>query len=78
MNKYLSSKCWLLVAAMTLTACGTDSKLSRLTDYDLAERHAYCLDKAPTAPGKATACNNIKRECESRKVELGTYICRHH
>lgn len=78
MKKCLLSKYGLLAASMTLTACGSDSKLTRLSDFDLAERHAYCLDNKPSAPGKAQACTNIERECESRKVDLGTYICRHH
>lgn len=60
-----------------LTACGQDSKLAQKPDFELAERHAYCLDRKPTAPGHATACENVRIECERRKEELGSYICRH-
>lgn len=78
MKKCLLPQLGLLTVIVALTACGSDSKLSRLTDFDLAERHGYCLDKTPTAPGQVQACTNIQRECEARKAELGSYICRHH
>jgi len=78
MKKRLLPQFGLLGALMALAACGSDSKLSRLSDFDLAERHGYCLDKTPSAPGQVQACTNIQRECEARKMELGSYICRHH
>jgi len=59
-----------------LTGCGGDSGLKALRDFELAERHANCLDREPTAPGKVQACKNIERECQRRKEELGLYICR--
>lgn len=73
--KKLSATLIAMFMVALLSAC--EGKLARLTDHDLAERHSYCLDNEPTAPGKAQACSNIARECERRKEELGTYICRH-
>jgi hypothetical protein len=67
-----------LVMALLLAACdGRGSKIRQLSDHDLAERYGYCLDRKPTAPGKAQACENLRRECERRKEEIGSYICRH-
>jgi len=62
----------------TLAACGGDSGLRNLRDYELSERQAQCFDRKPTAPGSVQACKNIARECERRREELGLYICRIH
>jgi hypothetical protein len=59
-----------------LLNCGGDSGLQSLGNYELAERHATCLDREPTAPGSVQACKNIARECDRRKTELGQYVCR--
>ena len=47
-----------------------------MSDNELAAKYADCLDNAPTAPGKATACENMRRECERRREELGSFMCR--
>lgn len=60
----------------TLINCGGNSGLRSLSDFELAERQANCLDKEPTAPGSVQACKNIARECQRRREELGLYICR--
>ncbi len=68
---------WILtVLSVGLVACGSDSAIKGLEDFELAERYGQCLDRKPTAPGKAQACENLRRECERRKEELGSYICR--
>lgn len=67
-----------LLFSIILAACGGDSGLSELGDYELAERQAACIDRAPTAPGSVQACKNIQRECDRRKKELGLYLCRAH
>ena len=66
--------CVFLIAAL-LVAC-EPSRIEQMSDFELSERYDYCLEKKPTAPGKATACENLRRECERRKRELGSYICR--
>lgn len=68
---------WFAISAILLLAgCGGDSRLKSLRDFELAERYATCLDRQPTAPGQVQACENIKRECERRREELGTFVCR--
>ena len=59
-----------------LGACGDNSGLRSLGNFELAERHAQCLDKEPTAPGSVQACKNIARECDRRKEDLNQYVCR--
>ena len=66
----------LCLSALLLAGCGKSSKIRTLNDYDLAQRYGECLDKKPTAPGKVQACENLRRECERRRAELGTFICR--
>ena len=68
---------FIFIFVFFISACEQESKLAQKPDYVLAERHAYCLDRKPTAPGHATACENVRIECERRKKELGSYICRH-
>lgn len=65
-----------MVLSVGLVACDSDSAIKDLGDFELAERYGQCLDRKPTAPGKAQACENLRRECERRKEELGSYICR--
>jgi hypothetical protein len=65
-----------MFAASFLAACDGGSKLQQMSDFELSEKYAYCLDKNPTSPGKATACENIRRECESRREQLGSFVCR--
>ena len=68
---------WLTIPMLLmLVACEGDTRLKSLRDFELAERYATCLDRAPTAPGQMQACENIRRECERRREELGTYVCR--
>lgn len=64
------------VIVLSIAGCENNSKLRQLPDYELAERYSDCLDNEPSAPGPAQACANMKKECERRKKELGTYICR--
>lgn len=66
----------LLAFSFCLSACDNDSKIRTMDDYDLAQRYGHCLDKKPTAPGKAQACENLRKECERRKQELGSFVCR--
>ena len=66
----------LCIYVLALTGCEKSSKLKKLDDYDLAQRYGECLDKKPTAPGKVQACENLRRECERRRQELGSFICR--
>ena len=66
---------WLGLTAC-IANCGGDSGLRSLRDFELAERHANCLDRQPTAPGSVQACKNIEKECKRRREDLGLYVCR--
>jgi len=65
----------VVALAALLSGCG-GSKLEGLPDEELAEKYGQCLDKQPTAPGRVQACENMRRECERRRTELGKYVCR--
>ncbi len=64
------------VLSILLAACDSNSKLRSMSDHELAEKHGECLDKKPTAPGYATACENFRKECDRRRKELGSFVCR--
>lgn len=63
-----------LAVSVLLGGCDTDP-LAELSDFELEQKYAQCLDKQPTAPGKATACENLRGECEAR-ANNGNYVCR--
>lgn len=65
----------LLSVFLALTACDSGSKLAELSDFDLETKYAYCLDNEPTAPGKATGCENLRKECELR-ASNDNFVCR--
>jgi len=65
----------LMTSFLSLGGCDGGYQLADLSDFDLEQKYAYCLDKKPTAPGKMTGCENLRKECESR-AEQGRYICR--
>lgn len=64
----------VVALAAVLSGCG-GSKMQGLSDDALAEKYGECLDKQPTAPGRVQACENMRRECERRRME-GKYVCR--
>jgi len=68
----------VLSASVLLGACDNSSKLQQIPDFELSEKYAVCLDRKPTSPGKATACENLRRECEIRREQLGSFVCRTH
>lgn len=64
-----------LVLTLVLWGCDRHTGTRGLSDYELSERHTECLERQPTAPGEAQACENIRKECDRRKRELGLYLC---
>ncbi len=58
-----------------LTGC-SGSQMDRLSDEVLAQKYGECLDRQPTSPGGVQACENLRRECDRRRTDLGKYICR--
>lgn len=65
-----------IAAALLLSGCGP-SKMEAMDDHTLDSKYSYCLDRQPTSPGKVTACENLRKECE-RRAQNGRYVCRTH
>ena len=57
---------------LVLIACG--GALSGLENAELAAKRDECIRQNPTAPGRVTACENIRKECERRRKD-GNYAC---
>ncbi len=64
----------VLLSSLGLWGCRDTARLSDLSDGELASKNDECLQKQPTAPGRATACENIRKECEKRRAK-GNYSC---
>jgi len=62
----------VLLSIATLAAC--EGKLQKLSNHELSAKMDECNQVNPTAPGKATACENIKKECARRRKE-GNFAC---
>ena len=56
-----------------LTACG-DGKLAGLSNEEIAAKRDACIRNEPSSPGRVTACENIRKECEARRKK-GNYAC---
>jgi len=70
--KKLAGLFLLTLMALVIGAC--ENKWSQMSNQELAEKNAECVRGNPTAPGKVTACENIRKECERRRSE-GNYSC---
>lgn len=64
----------LIATFLLLIACDGNSKMRQLTNAELAAKRDECLRANPSSPGKVTACENIRKECERRRGE-GNYSC---
>ncbi len=58
----------------TLFFAGCESRMSGMSNQELAAKRDECVQRNPTSPGKVTACENIRKECESRRKE-GNFAC---
>jgi len=61
-----------LLFAFCLTAC--EGKMQKMTDQELAQKNSECVRNNPTSPGRVTACENIRKECEARRKQK-IYAC---
>ncbi|PCJ99221.1 MAG: hypothetical protein COA42_24305 [Alteromonadaceae bacterium] len=62
----------MLSAAVTLTAC--DGRMKGMSNQEIAAKSDECIRVNPTSPGKVTACENIRKECERRR-KGGNFAC---
>jgi hypothetical protein len=63
-----------IVTTLFVAACDGGSKLSGMSDSELASKRNDCIRNNPTSPGRVTGCENIREECERRRKE-GIYAC---
>lgn len=69
------TKHYLIVAITSLfLLLGCEGKMQKMSNQELSERQSECVRKNPTSPGKVTACENIRKECERRRGD-GNYAC---
>lgn len=63
-----------IVALGVIFATACDGGLKGLSSQELAAKNDECIRVNPTSPGKATACENIRKECERRRKD-GNFAC---
>lgn len=69
----LTRMMYTLAILSLLSACGRGS-LANLENSELAGKRDECVRNDPTSPGRVTACENIRKECERRRKD-GNYAC---
>ncbi len=62
-----------ILVSLGLVACD-GGKMQKMSNQDLAAKNEECVQGNPTSPGKVTACENVRKECERRRKE-GNYTC---
>ncbi len=62
----------LILSIVLVVAC--EGKMQKMSNQELAAKNDECVQKNPTSPGKVTACENIRKECERRR-EQGNFAC---
>ncbi len=60
------------LATFGLTAC--EGGMKSMSNQELASKRDECVQRNPTSPGKVTACENIRKECERRRKD-GNFAC---
>lgn len=70
--KRATSVLCVLCAVLLISAC--EGKMGKMSNQELVEKRDECVRGNPTSPGRVTACENIRKECEKRRKE-GNYAC---
>jgi len=66
---------YVLISAFVLVGLqGCEGKMQKMSNQELAQKHSECVRNNPTSPGRVTACENIRKECEARR-EKKIYAC---
>ncbi|MFL0811007.1 MAG: hypothetical protein K6L76_11380 [Agarilytica sp.] len=63
-----------LFATVLLLISACDGGMKGMSNQELAGKRDACLQNNPTSPGRVTACENIRKECERRRKE-GNFAC---
>lgn len=64
----------LVMFVFSCVACEGSSTLRKMSNSELVAKRDECMRVNPTAPGRVTACENVRRECERRRKD-GNYAC---
>jgi len=63
----------VLISTLSLLACD-GGKMQKMSNQELVAKNDECVQGNPTSPGKVTACENVRKECERRRKE-GNFAC---
>lgn len=73
MRRFTSQLMWILVWVLGVSACDGGG-MQNMSNQELVAKNDNCMQRNPTSPGKATACENIRKECERRRKD-GNFAC---
>jgi len=62
------------MAVVLIVLSGCEGGLRSLSNQELTAKRDECVQRNPTSPGKVTACENIRKECERRRKD-GNFSC---
>ncbi len=64
----------LMVTLMLFGLSACDGGMKGMPNQELVAKRDECVQRSPTSPGKVTACENIRKECERRR-KGGNFAC---
>lgn len=64
----------VLFTTLSLLLAACEGGLRGISNSELEAKSDECIQREPTSPGKVTACENIRKECERRRSE-GIFAC---
>ncbi len=64
----------IFILFLSAVLSGCKNGISDLSHQELASKNDQCVTNEPTAPGRVTACENIKKECLKRRKQ-GVHFC---
>lgn len=67
-------KLLLVVWFMSFGLAACDGGMKGMPNQELVAKRDECVQRNPTSPGKVTACENIRKECERRR-KGGNFAC---
>ncbi|MBX2849702.1 MAG: hypothetical protein KTR16_15370 [Acidiferrobacterales bacterium] len=66
---------FLTTALICVSLSSCEGKMQKMSNQELSEKRSQCLINNPTSPGRVTACENIRKECEARRKAGTFYGC---
>lgn len=65
---------FVILSAVLFALIGCEGGMKGMSDQELSSKNDACIKNNPSSPGKVTACENIRKECERRRKE-GNFAC---